>query len=79
LNTFQIDEKADGRQVFQRFALLNSSNMELESFESAAASFMRRALERQNPGAAMIKFAESIRAGCDAGTALQGCMEKDRR
>ncbi|SDT90031.1 hypothetical protein [Halopseudomonas salegens] len=79
LNTFQIDEKADGRQVFQRFTLLNPSNMELESLESAAASFMRRALERQNSGTAMVNFAEAIRAGCDAWTALERGMFTDQR
>ncbi|WP_022961462.1 hypothetical protein [Halopseudomonas pelagia] len=75
-NLFEIDEKTDGRQVFQRLALLNpQSGIERDDeLESLAASFMERALHDQNAGAAMARFAEAIHAGCDTKAALEGLV-----
>jgi len=73
---FRIDEQTDGRQVSERFALLNSeSNMERDDeFESLATSFMQRALQNQNAGSSLARLTEAIQAGCDIKTALEGVM-----
>ena len=78
LNIFKINEQTDGRQVFRKFVLLNRSNVEgKDDLEVLAALFMRRALESQNAGAALVSLAEAVRAGSNATEALELVMEID--
>lgn len=78
-STFNIAEETDGRLAFQKFALLNPSNMEQDDdLEYMAALFMRRALENQNAGSSMAMVAEAIRAGEDTRTAVESVMKANQ-
>lgn len=64
-NLFGVDEYSPGSKVIELFYRLNLSIREQgdDEFRALAEAFMRSALERQEPGAAMNQFAEKIRAG----------------